>query len=272
MPFELTFRPFPAPDGPLRYALVPWDSEAFGCRVYDVRAAEAAPEDLARHLPALCRALTQDAPCLLVTRLPASAVASAEPLAASGFYPVETQFEIYADLARFKPPLARRPAGLRLRRAAAADLPQLVRIGGAAFRADRFHLDPHLPDDKADARYAGWVARGLRDGDDVFLYEDTASGAVVGFFHTRIAADRVDLSLAAIEPAHQRLGIGLLLYQDVLLECRARGCAIAESRIAAGNLGVLNLFVRLGFSFRSAVVIFHRYFAAASASAAPIAP
>lgn len=264
MSFEREFRRFPGPDGPLEVAPVPWDTQLFGVDFHELRFAE--PEapwgelaaSLGGPLAELTRALPS--PHLLVAKVPVAATPVAEVLGAAGFYPVETMVYLHLSLARFQPLVARAPASLALRAATTDDLPELEAMAARAFTTDRFHLDPHLSNEAADRRYVSWLRGGLEAGDPVFVYEDTRRGKRVGFYHVRETGPGVvDLSLAAVRPDAQRIGLGLLMYQAVVAECRERGFREAETHVTVGNLDVLNLFMRLGFEVRRPVFCFHRF-------------
>ena len=261
MPFAVTFHVFPAPDGPLRYALIPWDSETFGFPFIELRFARVDHELAAQHLPALLELLDarSQRPMLVFTKVPVAATRLAESLTACGFYPVETMIEPYLALSRFRPVVERPADGMTLRDAREVDVPRLVELARRSFHADRLHVDANLPSDKADERFARWVINGVRDGDMVFCYDD-AKGKTIGFYHVRpTASGTVDLSLAAIDHTYQKLGIGLLMYQAVLLECRNRGFSLAKTRVTVHNIDVLNLFARLEFQFRNPTLTLHRY-------------
>jgi Sortase and related acyltransferases len=261
MPSAMTYDAFPAPDGPLRYALIPWDSETFGFPFIELRCAGVDHELAAQHLPALLESLDarSQRPMLVLTKIPVAATRLAELLTACGFYPVETAVEPHMALSRFRSVVERPAGGMTLRDAREADMPRLVELARGSFRADRLHVDANLPSDKADERFVRWVINGVRDGDMVFCYDD-ARGKTIGFYHVRATASgTVDLSLAALDRAYQKLGIGLLMYQAVLLECRNRGFSLAETHVTVHNLDVLNLFARLGFQFRNPTLTLHRY-------------
>ncbi len=266
MSFALEERRFPAPDGPIACARVPWDSATFGVAFHQLSfpPGPAGPTSDAlaveRHLPALLSELDRERPALVATKIPVAAVALAEVLARAGFYPVETMLELHLPLARFRPPVERVPEGLALRPAAPADLPAVAAMARDAFRTDRFHLDPHLSSERADERYVAWVERGLAAGEPVFVYEDRPRARLLGFFHVReVQPGVVDLSLAAVEPGAQRVGVGLLLYQAVVAECLARGMRAALTHVTVANLDVLNLFARLGFALRDPRLCLHRF-------------
>jgi L-amino acid N-acyltransferase YncA len=258
--FTLTYRPYPDLDSPLQAARIPWDSELFGFPCWDVRPGGEASTALAAALASFVEERKAHGECLLVTKVPTRDVAMGRLLAAYGFYPVETMLEIALPLARLTlPAAAGRGAALRL--ATTDDMEEILTIAGSAFRDDRFHLDPTLPPEKADQRYRGWVARGFASGEPVFVFEDTRKGTILGFYHIReLPSSAVALSLAAVHPSCQGAGIGALMYQAVLEECRRRGYRTAVTRIAVNNLPVANLFFRLGFTIREAVLTFHLHY------------
>lgn len=254
--FTLTYRPYPDAGSPLQAALIPWDSELFGFPCWDVRAVGEVSPALAAALSAFVAERKAGGECLLVSKAPTRDVAWSRILTSCGFYPVETMLEITLPLARLAPVATAR--GAALRPATADDLDAILEIAGSAFHDDRFHLDPALQSEKADQRYRGWVERGFASGEPVFVYEDTRRGAILGFYHIReLPNATVDLSLAAVHPSCQGTGIGALMYQAVLEECRRRGQQTAVTRIAINNLPVANLFFRLGFTIREAVLTFH---------------
>jgi ribosomal protein S18 acetylase RimI-like enzyme len=254
MSFALTVESFPSPDGPLRWTHVPWDSELFGFPVYELRT----PDAPAAQLDAWLAERSAAGACLVWCKVPLAGVAGARTLVTRGFYPVETMVDLYRRLDGFTPLIERHEPALRLRPAGEHDLPAIVELGGNAFRLDRFHLDPYLPSERADERFRQWVRRGFAAGEPVFVYEDVRRPALLGFFHVRAGEQQsVDLSLAAVQPAYRAAGIGVLMYQAVLAECRARGYRSAFTRVSVANLDVLNTFIRLGFTARRPVVTLH---------------
>jgi L-amino acid N-acyltransferase YncA len=258
MSFTMTFQSFPQPGGPLRYAYVPWDAEMYGFPFYELGCGDLPPELLDKHLSPWLRSLPVDRACLVYSRIPPRAVAVSRVLTNCGFYPVETTIDIYLPLSRLTPIVSHQSKQLRLRPATEADLPQMITIAGSAFCNDRLHLDPNLPPEKADLRYAHWIETGYRAGEPVFVLEDTRNAQVIGFFHLReTAPNTIDLSLAAIDNDYQKTAAGVLMYQTTLVECQTRGYQMAITRISLNNTNVVNLLMRLGFAVRSAVTTLH---------------
>lgn len=254
MAFSLDLKPHPGPGGPLSWARVPWDSDALGLEVFEIRFEDDAVA-VERHLPSLLPQLRG----LVVARVAVGQARVARVLSAHGFYAIETTFELSLPLARrdsAKP--VRFPAGFQLREAVASDREPIVEIARRAFDNDRYHLEPSIASARADARMAGWVERALDEGDPVFVLADR-EGRALGFFHVRPDAEGgLDLSLAAVAPELKRVGLGPLLYAAVLDEGRDRGFRTAYTRIAAQNLDVLNVYAHLGFQFLRSLMCFHR--------------
>ena len=260
MSFELERHTHPAANGPLTWARIPWDSDTFGLEFFDLTADAERLSEVSEALPGLLEQLAESGRQLIQIKLPVGAAGLSEVLAQHGFYAVETMLYLVLSLERAKKLVERTPPSLALRDATADDLPLLCEMAREAFHADRFHLDPHLDTDKAGERYENWVRRGFEAGEPVFVYEDTRRKKTIGFFHVRETEPGVvDLSLAAVDPASRRLGLGSLMYQEVVQACRDRGFRTAITHITVNNTDVFNLFASLGFSFQEPVFCLHRY-------------
>jgi len=260
--FVLDFRSFPVTGGPLAYAPVTWDADLYGIPFYELRC-DGAVEDVERALPAWRQEVqNQGQPALAFTRIQPSDVRLAAGLSAVGFYPVETTLDISLPLRRFVR-IHPNSAGARLRRAEAGDVPALVAIAEETFATDRFHLDPHLPTQLSDKRYAQWVERGFRDGDHLFVYESTGEAeaqGVMGFYLIRgEPGGEVDLSLAGVATRYRRGGVGALMYEAMLEMCSEMGYRVASTTVSTNNFDVVNLFMRLGFVIRSARLTMHLF-------------
>jgi RimJ/RimL family protein N-acetyltransferase len=85
------------------------------------------------------------------------------------------------------------------------------------------------------------------------------AGDLVGFFIVEHRPDQsVYWHLTAIAPRWQGKGIGTSLWRTMLLRHRAEGATSVETTISAHNAPAMNLYARLGFSFASAQMTFHR--------------
>lgn len=265
MSFALTFQSFPSPDGPLHYAWVPWDSDLYGFPFYELKCNDTPPALLAQHLPVWLSGLPAERACLVYAKIAPGAVPLAQVLAQHGFYPVETLMEFHLHLARLNLIIRHQPDQSHLRLADPADLPRIRAIAGSAFAADRFHLDPHLPPEKADQRYSQWIERSFKAQEPIFVLEDTrrglpepGQGHIMGFVQCRETAPKtMDISLGAVDKDIQNTGAGVLMYQRLFIECRAQGYREVITRVSLHNIGGIKLTLRLGFTVWSAVTTLH---------------
>lgn len=79
------------------------------------------------------------------------------------------------------------------------------------------------------------------------LANDRASGRPVGFSLTRNVADESELLLIAVDPAHQRRGIGRLLLDDMIEQTRKRGMTRAHLEVRDGN-DAMTMYLAAGFA------------------------
>jgi len=258
MSFELTVQSFPAPDGPVHYAAIPWDSDLYGFPFYELKCQDTHHASLAQHLPTWLAELPAGCPCLIYSKITPGAVPLAQVLAGSGFYPVETLMEFHLHLARLSTIIHRKSHSARLRLAKPADQASVTAIAASAFAADRYHLDPHLPADKADQRFIQWISRSFASREPIFVLEDTPCGQVLGFVQCRETAPKtMDVTLGAVNKDIQQTGAGVLMYQLLFIEFQSRGYREAITRVSLHNIGGIKLTLRLGFTVRSAVTTLH---------------
>jgi ribosomal protein S18 acetylase RimI-like enzyme len=237
--------------------VVPWDSEIFGFAVaqisrLDLGADEAPAGGLFGSFDAWC----SDRGVRLVScRLEHSRLRESMELEVHGFRFVEMVYEPRMDaLAAVAPPRH----AIDVTEATPADLPAIEAVAYAAFTTGRFLLDHRLPPDLSNRRYATWV-RSAFEADEQTVLKAELDGELVGFFIVERRADgRIYWHLTAIAPGWQGRGIGLSLWQTMLHRHAADGATGVETTISGHNLAALNLYARLGFSFPSAQMTFHR--------------
>lgn len=258
MRFNVQSEHFPLPDGPLQYAHIPWDSRLLDMAVFELKFTIPFSDNLGPVLLSWLQSLVSDKPCLVCTKIPTKLVALALTLVRAGFYPVETLIDLQLPLARFRPIERLHLTNLILRQAQRHDLPEVFKIARSVFATDRFHLDPHIDQKKADSRYVYWIESAFQAGEWIFLLEDVESRRTAGFLHVR-PAERgfFDMGLAAVHKDYQNSMAGVWLYQEVLKECQTRGLKVATSRISINNLTPLKLAMRFGSIILGAVATFH---------------
>jgi len=256
--FKLTYEPFPPPNGPLACARIPWDSDLFEFPFYELKCADADPDLLGNHLGEGLDSLPKDRACLVLARLSPGQTRITGVLARHGFYPVETMLDFDLVLARLSIILKHDREQHNFRRATPDDLPAVLDIARGAFAADRFHMDPNIPPDKADRRYAFWVENSFRSQDQVFVLEETNPPRVIGFIQCRdLAPGIVDVCLGAVHRDIQKSGAGVQMYQQLFLDYRSRGYKRAATHVSINNLSGVKLTLRYGFTISNATLCMH---------------
>ena len=131
------------------------------------------------------------------------------------------------------------------------DLGQVEDIAYTAFTTGRFLLDGRLDPDLSRRRYGTWVRTSLRSREQSVLKAELA-GSLVGFFIVEDTPDRnVYWHLTAVAPQWQGKGIGLSLWQTMLMRHKSEGAVSVATTISGHNLPALNLYARLGFNIAS---------------------
>jgi ribosomal-protein-alanine N-acetyltransferase len=156
-----------------------------------------------------------------------------QPFLAAGFEVHERLHLLRHDLDDL-PVTAPAPATPRVRRGRRRDRAGALRVDGAAFspfwRFDAKGLE--------DARAATPSSR--------FRVAD-GGGAVVGYAVTGRAGSIGYLQRLAVEPGHQRHGIGYALVMDGLLWARRRGAGSVLVNTQESNDAAVRLYERMGF-------------------------
>ena len=124
-----------------------------------------------------------------------------------------------------------------------SDKERILEIAKNAYRIDRFHMDPSLPDDKCDCYYEKW-SKNLceRDGDKVFVID--LDGYVLGFTILQYKNKTARAVLAAIDSKYQGNGYYTALMTDVLSYLKCKGFEKLYLGIQLGNMPVLKTVSR----------------------------
>ncbi len=124
-------------------------------------------------------------------------------------------------------------------------------ISHGAFEHGRFHRDFNLTKAAADLRYDNWLKQLLEAGQVYGLYWQ---GGLAGF----IGCSGDSLVLHALAEQQRGKGRAKYWWSAVCSELLAAGHREIRSSISASNLGALNLYASLGFSFGNPQDIYHR--------------
>ena len=239
----------------LGWSEAPWDSAVFGYPVVQISRIEARDGATAADLAPFVAACAAGGVGLASCRLACERLRESMLLEEIGFRFIEMVYQPeFGDLASAGPGDVQ---GLEVVRAGAADLAEIVEVAGAAFRNERFHVDPRLSSQLGDLRYQNWVRSSLEHPTQR-LYVLREDGQLVAFFVTELLADGTCYwHLNAVAPARQGQGYGMRAWKAMMCRARIDGASRVRTSIVARNHRVLNLYARLGFSFPAPSMTFH---------------
>ena len=149
-----------------------------------------------------------------------------------------------------------------VRFARADDRESVAGIAASAFRYSRFHLDPLIPRELADAIKATWAMNYFegKRGDGMIVAEH--DNRVVGFLQLLWSApDYLVIDLVGVAPASQGRGIG----RDMILYAARHGTGDGRvpSRISVGtqaaNVPSVRLYESLGLRLCVAQYVLHHH-------------
>lgn len=164
-----------------------WDTEFFGIPMGRIEYVFASSVDAAAHVIAAAkRALRERGVRHVSARVDVEDVSIVATCEAEGFRLMDA-IVTYTTRPRKEPPNPVREVGV-IRDFRPEDGPELVRIAEEAYRGfrGRFHVDPHLPDDRCDALYGEWARQcvAFRMADTILVAEG-ADDRLLGFLAFR---------------------------------------------------------------------------------------
>jgi ribosomal protein S18 acetylase RimI-like enzyme len=242
-------------DAYLECALVPWDSEIFGFPVAQISGLVLPDSVQAAEIMLQFRRWCVDRDVRLVScRIDHAKLRESMVLEGHGFRFIE--FVYGPRLGSFDyvgAPLH----SIDVLVATQDDLGQIEEIASTAFTTGRFLLDRRLDPGLSRRRYAAWVRNSLRSQSQVVLKAEI-DRSLVGFFVVEHLHDRsVYWHLTAIASKWQGKGVGLSLWQTMLLRHKSEQASSVTTTISGHNVRALNLYARLGFRITSIEMTFH---------------
>jgi hypothetical protein len=244
----------------LTYRTAPWDARVLGGPVLDITTFEgSAPDELRALLVRFDAVAAATGAGLAYVRVDGEARAQKRALLEDGFAHVETSYRVAhtrvqqaAEHDRF----VRRGAELVPADGAALDV--IRRILAEDFEHGRLHEDPWVPREAAAARYRNWLDDLVAQEHEIYAY--VAQGRVVGLHVQKRRGDVADLVLTGVTRSHALLGVPL--WATALRLVREQGVREARTLISAANVPIVNLYARLGFTFTTCLLGFHKRYPA----------
>jgi len=235
--------------------VVPWDSEIFGFGVAEISRLDLPTGPDGSALFEAFDAWCAEREVRLVTcRLDHERLRDSMTLESNGF-----RFSEMVYTPRLEPigEVSAPRIALDVAEADEGDIESIEDVARSAFTTGRYLLDHRLPSELNGRRYARWV-RSAFESPTQQVIKAVHEGELVGFFCLEADQGDVYWHLTAVAPGWQGRGVGVSLWRTMLRRHAAEGARSVTTTISAHNLAVINLYVRLGFSFAAAQMTFHR--------------
>lgn len=184
----------------------------------------------------------------VTAKRPAEDVDGCSALADAGFRLVDTNL-------LFEGPMPQAGDSANARPARPDDRDAVAAVAGTAFRFSRFHLDPRIPDDIADATRAAWAANffaGAR-GDAMIVATD-ADDRPAGFLQLLCGTDALTIDLIAVAADARGRGLGAAM---VSAGCGAHPAPLLRVGTQAANTHSARFYEGLGLRLAAASYVFH---------------
>lgn len=233
-----------------------WNTKAFGFKVFEIK--NIVHSEIA-HAYALLGQYVEfeklnNIGCSLI-RIDASDFYLKKALIDCGFYCAETSIDIEIKNihkmnieGKFKSDLIIEPPN-------DDDYHTIKKIAENDFYYGRFHEDINFEIDKVRAKYSSWIDD-MKDGQEQFLVYKR-EGKVISFLAYKIIDDIVDLILAG--SAKGNGAVSYYFWASFMRYFKEIGFKKFFTNISATNIGILNLYMALGFKFTQTKLGFHKY-------------
>jgi len=133
---------------------------------------------------------------------------------------------------------------------------EIIDISKETFSDDRFHMDPNCKKSVADERIRLWVELDILKDDKNFCSYIKINESLVGY----ILWNQKGFILGGLSKDFIGKGFGKTLYNQSILDVMDKGFQDISTNISVNNVPVLNLYSKLGFSFREPKYILHYWF------------
>jgi hypothetical protein len=240
----------------------PWDTAAFGVKTCEITSIHSPPERLTNLLGALVARIDLNGVGLSYTRRDADAREEVAAFQSVGFRFVECTTRVQLRRAHkfvHDPRITRRALPLRI--ASIEDAEALEKISAESFDYGRFREDPRIPMHLLHRRQSLWI-QDLLQSDARIIVAESGTG-IASFMAFTIRDDAAELILGG-----SRRGSGHLsfpFWTSIISMLAGQGTTTISANISAANLGIVNLYARLGFEAIHHKVGLHRLVASLTA-------
>jgi dTDP-4-amino-4,6-dideoxy-D-galactose acyltransferase len=199
----------------------------------------------------------QQARAFYYTKVDAARVDTARRLSAGGFFVADTNVLFQLDRS---PQLTLDFPGVTVGGLEAGEEEAVLEIAAGAYRFTRFHLDPFVGVELANAIKRAWCGNYVRRlrGDRLFVarLEGRPAGFLAALTVEAPGQRKAIIDLIGVAPAFQRRRVGAALTTAFVEHYRGRA-ALLQVGTQVANLPSIRLYERCGFSLASSQYVLH---------------
>ncbi len=231
-----------------------WETLAFESEVLGVPSARILPETTFSEsaLSTLMADLRRRGMKFVSCRIPDNQTEGASALENAGFNRIETQLKYRRAL---EPALSVKGQG-RVVLARTTDEMLCIEIARKAFVYDRFHSDPLIDREKADALKARWTQNSLHGRADACLVIPSETETTAGFVLCMRNGEDAVIDLIAVDPDHYGKGLGKALVSGALAHYRGQATGMRVGTQGTNNPSI-SLYESMNFVLQEKMATYH---------------
>ncbi|MFY8274000.1 hypothetical protein AAEU32_07735 [Pseudoalteromonas sp. SSDWG2] len=233
----------------------PWDESALKVKTFEIQAIDITNEKLC------VQSLTKNDFCeaeLIYGRFPSNNLKIKEILIKSGYFICETSLNVtLKNLESYTLPYIYSRRKLSISTLDKNDYSTLANICQNTFDYSRFHEDPFIPNDLANARIVQWI-RDLANQDVTCLVNRSNSNDILSFMIFKTTNDtHIELILGGSKKGYELNSP--FFWGSVIQYFKDKGHSKISTTISAANKGVLSLYQNLGFKIINVKTDYHKH-------------
>ncbi len=145
---------------------------------------------------------------------------------------------------------------INIEQPAEQDFAQIRNIARDDFAFGRFHEDPLIPGELARNRYYHWIDELTKQGKEFLIFKK--NNLVISFLAYQKMNSDAELILGGSKTSHGY--ISYYFWSTILDYFKKSGIRKIRTTISAANLGILNLYIRFGFTVDETLFGFHKQY------------
>ena len=241
----------------LKYKRTPWNSRAFGFEINEISCINYSNENILKELLFLFKEENENNNVRFsMIRIDSNDHLLKNVLQNEGFYFAETNIVLTINN------LQKNDFGAVLRNDLPLTIPdsndfdQIKHIARTSFHYSRFHEDYNFDQNKVKEKYANWVEDLRLENKPFLIYKN--HNEVLSFLAYEVNNDTIDLILGG---SLESKGIlSYYFYASFMTYFQNIGIKKAITDISAANIGILNLYSLLNFTFKKTLFGFHKFY------------